>query len=683
MTSRHDIESICIACAEGCGLYSQVEQGKVTNLEYMPSHPVNNGALCLKGNNVLGSIYHPARIFSPLSKKDDGTFEEISWEEALDTIASQIKKIRKKHGSDSLAFLTSACCTNEENYLLQKFARILGTNNVDCPSFHQGNGSFPDCEVSLGSSGTTNPFADLANAECIIISGSNFLENHPIVSREIFEAKARGATVVYIDHRAPSSHLLCNRFLQIQPGTQALLIDGMIAHILEKHLFNKEFIEERTSGFGPFQKTMAKQSLKNSEKITGIPAAHIKEVAEQFASSKASALVQAIDFNASYGNHNRTIVNLTNLALLCGQIGRPGTGVFPLLQHSNAQGTYDMGVAPHALPGQNNLKDQGGKIAKLWKVKNLPAKEGLSLPAIAKSRRIKALYLVETNPLGESLYAGQLRKTLKGLDLLVVQDCFLTETAQVADIILPAVSWAEKTGTYTNAERRIQWQSKIINPQQEILPNWQVICSIAKKLGFKKQFSFTNTEAILTEITKIIPGYGGLSANRIKKSHGIIHPCPTSKHPGTPILYTEGFTTPDGLGTFIPVTYEKKTEKPTAKYPFHLTFGKTTIPPSMATQEDPSPLPGQAPALLVEINSKDAKKISLQNKSGVKIITKQGSISATACITDRVLPGVVFIPFCSAGENGFSLTTCDPRAHFPELNTAICQIKKSGGEKGE
>ena len=501
---------------------------------------------------------------------------------------------------------------------MQKFARILGTNNVDCPSLHEGNGSISDSEAPLGSSGTTNPFADLANADCIIISGSNFLENHPIVSREIFEAKARGATIVCIDHRAPSSLLLCNRFLQIEPGTQALLIDGMIAHILEKKLFNKEFVEEHTSGFSAFQKIMAKHSLKNSEKITGIPAAHIKEVAEQFASAKASALVHAIDYNALYGNHNHTTVNLTNLALLCGQFGRSGTGVFPLPQHSNAQGTYDMGVTPHKLPGQNNLTDQSGKIAKLWKVKNLPSKEGLSLPAMAKakkSRRIKALYVMGTNPLAESLYADQLRKTLKGLDLLVVQDCFLTETAQLADIILPAASWAEKTGTYTNAERRVQWQSKIINPQQEIMPNWQVICNIAKKLGFKKQFSFSNPEAILTEITKIIPAYGGISPNRIKKSHGIIYPCPTSKHPGTPILYTEEFKTSDGRGNFIPVTYEKKMEKPTAKYPFHLTFGKTTIPPSMVTQEDQSALSDQVPDLLVEINSKDAKKVSVQNNS--------------------------------------------------------------------
>ena len=682
MTSRHDIESICTSCAEGCGLYSQVEQGKVTSLEYMQNHPVNNGALCLKGNNVLGSIYHTERIFSPLAKKDDGTFEDISWDEALDTIAAQLKKIGKKHGSDALAFLTSSRCTNEENYLFQKFARILGTNNVDCPSFYEGNANISGIEASVGSSGTTNPFADLLNAEFIIISGSNFLDNHPIVSRWVFEAKAQGTTVVYIDHRAPSSLLLCDRFLQIQPGTQAPLIDGMISHILEKGLFNKQFVEEHTSGFSPFQKAAAKQSLKNSEKITGIPSSYIKEIAEGFASVKAAALIHTTDYSRLYGNHDNTIVNLANLALLCGQIGRPGTGIFPLPQHSNAQGTYDMGVTPQALPGQTDLKDAGSRVAKLWKVKNLSGKEGLSFPGMTKAtkaRRIKALFLMESNPLAESIYADQLKKTLKGLDFLVVQDSFLTQTAQQANIVLPAASWAEKTGSYTNAERRVQWQTKIITQQQDILPNWQVICSIAKKLGFKKQFSFSNPEAILMEINKIIPAYKGVSRNRIKKIYGVTQPCPAPKHSGTPILYTEGFTTPDGRGHFIPVSYDKKVEKPTAKYPFHLTFGKRSMPPTMVPKIEHA----ESSGLFVEINPKDAKKILVQNHDEVKIVTKAGAISAIVLITEKVLAGVVFIPFCASGENVFSLNTCDPRAQCPELKAATCQIKKSGGKKGE
>jgi formate dehydrogenase major subunit len=211
------------------------------------------------------------------------------------------------------------------------------------------------------------------------------------------------------------------------------------------------------------------------------------------------------------------------------------------------------------------------------------------------------------------------------------------------------------------------------------LPNWQVICSIAKKLGFKTQFSFSTPEAILMEINKIIPSYKGISRNRIKKIYGITQPCPASKHAGTPILYTEGFSTSDGRGHFIPVSYEKKMEKPTAKYPFHLTIGKTTMPPSMVPEKENAELSD----LLVEINPKDAKKILVQNHGAVMIATKAGSISATALITEKVLPGVVFIPFCVIGGNGVFLSSCDPRTQFPELNAATCQIKKSGGKKGE
>ncbi len=688
MTSLHKISSICTSCAEGCGVYTQVEQGKILQLEYMLDHPVNNGSLCLKGNRLLDNIHHPQRLYSPLAKKDDGTFEPISWEEAIDTASSQLKKIARKYGPDSLAFLTSAHCTNEECYLFQKLAKVVGTNNIDSTSFYEGNYHVEALIPALGYAAITNPFSDLSNAECIVISGSAFLENHPIVSRWIFEAKSKGATIICLDHRVPTSLLFCDHFLQINPGTQAIFIDGMITHILDKQIFNAQFIEERTSGFKAFQKAMGKQSLKNCEQVCGIPAHRIKEIAECYATANAAALVQSNDFGPLYGKHTHTTHNLINLALLCGHIGRPGTGVFPLPQSSNVQGSYDMGISPRSLPGQISLKDkeQHGRLAKLWKLKSLPLKEGLAFPEMAKppkNRRIRALYIMESNPLGESIFADQFKKTLGGVEFILVQDCFLTETAREADIVLPASSWAEKTGTYTSAERRVQWQSKILNPQKHIMPNWQVICSIAKKLGLKNQFSFGNPEMILKEINKAVADYAGISTTRLKKMHGIINPCPTAKHPGTSILYTEGFATSDGRGKFIPPTYDRKAEKPSKKYPFHLNFCKT-IPALKNTLngEESSASIQPPPVPLVEINPKDAKKISIQNLSEIKIITRLGSVKATARITEKVLPGVVSVPFLPA-DNQYPLSGRDPRAAIPELNATTCDIKKSGGKKGE
>ncbi len=688
MPSLHEVQSICPYCAEGCSFYTQVEQGKASNIEYMKKHPVNEGGLCLKGNAVLDIIYHENRIYSPLAKKDGNTFDNISWDEAINAIVSNFKKILKKHGPDSLAFLTSARCTNEENYLFQKLARMIGTNNVDCSSFYEGNLNIVDFSTSFGSACATNPLSDLANSECILISGSNFTDNHPIVSHWVFEAKSRGARIIYIDHRVPSSLLICDHFLQVNPGTQAVLIDGMILHILEKNLYNKQFIEERTSGFEVLQKSLRKQSLKQVEKISGIPVAKIKEVAEIYASSSTSAIIHCTDFNPQHGNSKGT-TNLANLALLCGHIGRTGTGIFPLLEHNNAQGSYDMGVSPHLLPGRAGVKDdfQQKKIAKLWHIKNLPSKGGLSFPEMTKAlkrHRIKALYIMESNPLEEHAHADQLKHALKGLEFLLVQDNFLTETAKQADIVLPAVSWAEKTGTYTNTERRVQLQPRIINPQQHTIPNWQVMCDIAKKLGFKKQFSFSNTENILKEITKAVPAYAGISATRVKRTEGIIWPCPTPKHPGTSILYTEHFHTPDGLGKLSPVFYEKKAEKPTQKYPFRLTFGKapTFYSAAITHLEIKSSTPASS-ELFVELNPKDAKKINIQNQSVVKISTKLGNVKATACITEKILPGVVFIPFLPASNNGKILSSVDPRAKIPELNAATCQVKGSGGKQGD
>lgn len=676
MTSPREIPSICTYGAEGCGFYTLVEKGKALNIEYMKNHPVNEGGLCLKGNLALDIIYHPRRIHSPLLKKDDNTFDEISWDEAINTIALRFKKIIKKSGPNALAFLTSSHGTNEEIYLFQKFARTIGTNNVDCSSFYEGSSSGVDLTVSLGCASATNPFPDLVNSKCILISGSNFTENHPVVSHWIFEAKSRGAEVIYIDHRVPSSLLIADHFLQINPGTQAVLIDGMITHILENHLFNQQFITERTSGFEAFQQAMRKQSLKNVEKISGIPVVKIKEVAQVYASSSASAIINCTDFTSS--SDNDSTITLVNLALLCGQLGRSGTGMFPLLEHNNAQGSYDMGVSPTILPGQFNTQDeiQQKRIAKLWNLRKLPSKAGLSFPEMIKAlqhRKIKALYIMESNPLEEYTHAHLLKQVLKKAEFLVVQDLFLTETAKQADLVLPANCWAEKTGTYTNTERRVQWQSRIINPQNQIIPSWQVICKIAIKLGFKKQFSFRNPENILREINKAIPAYKGISANRVNRIDGLIWPCPTAKHSGIPILYAEHFDTPDKLAKFSTVLHKKR-EKPTQKYPFYLTFGKS---PTFYSSVDPN----TPPELFVEINPQDAKKIQIKDQSEVKISTKLGSLKATACISEKVLPGVVFIPFFLASDGDSRVfNTFDPRAKVPELNATACQIKASGGK---
>jgi formate dehydrogenase major subunit len=681
MTPLQENQSVCLCCAEGCGFYTLVEQGKAAGIEYMKGHPVNAGALCLKGNSVLATVYHPERIHTPMARQEDGTFQPLAWDEAIALISSRFRGAATKHGPQALAFMASACCTNEEHYLLQKLAMVLGTNNITCPALEEGAG-FPAAALAptLGYAGMTNPLADLANAQCIIITGSHFLENHPVAARFVFEARARGATVICADHRVPPAPWFCDTFLHIRPGSQSALLEGMVLHLLENRLCNGRFIEERTAGFEAFGKAMQKQSLKLCEGITGVPAAAMRDAAERYASARSASLVQTADYNASPESTGAALRHAAHLALLTGHLGRPGAGIFPLLTHGNELGSYDMNMSPRIHCGQTDGRDQAfsSRITKLWKIKHLPSKEGIplhALPKAIKNHRIKAMYLMEADPCTESSAAAEFQSALKALDFLVVQDRFLTDTAQQADLVLPAPCWAEKTGTYTNTERRVQWQWRIINPQKQMLAAWQVICAVGKKMGFQKQFSYGSPESILSEINKAVPAYAGITPTRVKKFDGIIAPCPATKHPGTPILYTEGFSTSDGRAHFIPPSYDRKEEKPTKTYPFRLTCGpiNTALPVAQVATS-----PSAAP-LSIEINPRDAKKMLLLPRSEVKIVTKSGSVKATACVSDAVLPGVVFIPFPASAGNDGSLHHLDPRIAMPQLHAQTCQVKKSGG----
>ncbi len=681
MTSLQEHHSVCLGCAEGCGFYTLVEQGKPVGIEYMTDHPVNAGALCRKGNHALAAAQHPERIHTPLARQADGAFQPIAWDDAIALIAARFKSALAKHGPQSLAFMASACCTNEEHYLLQKFARVLGTNNINCPALEEGAG-FPAAILasSLGYAGMTNPLPDLANAQCILITGSHFLENHPVAARFVFEARARGATVICADHRVPPAPWFCDTFLPILPGTHSALLEGMALHLLENRLCNTRFIEERTAGFEAFGKAMQKQSLKQCEGITGVPAAAIRDAAERYASARSASLVQTADGNASPAGAAAALLHAANLALLTGQLGRPGAGLYPLLTRGNEQGGYDMGMSPRMQFGQIDCADGAfiSRITKLWKIKHLPSRDGIpleSLPKAVKNHRIKAMFLMETDPCAESSAGAEFQGSLKALDFLVVQDRFLTETARQADIILPAPSWAEKAGSYTNTERRVQWQSRIINPPKQMLAAWQVICAVGKKMGFPKQFSYGSPDAILSEINRAFPAYAGITPSRVKKVDGIISPCPATKHPGTPILHAEQFGTPDGRAHFMPPSQDHKDEKPTKTYPFRLTCG----PISDATPAAPAGTPAPAVPLTIEINPRDAKKMLLQHPGEVKIVTRSGSVKATAVISDAVLPGVVFIPFPAAAGSDGSVNRLDPRIALPQLHAPTCQVKKSGG----
>ena len=536
--------------------------------------------------------------------------------------------------------------------------------------------------ATLGSGAMTNPIPDIANSDCLFIIGSNLAEAHPIVSQWVWDAKERGARVIVADPRYTPTGWMADLFLRLNPGTDITLINGMMNIIIKENLHNREFIEKRTTGFSQLQKTVARYDLGSVEKITGVPALQIQQAARQFAGAKASAIIYCQGITEHTFGHDN-VVNLANLGLICGQIGRPGTGVLPLRGQNNVQGACDMGALYNYLPGYVQVTDDTNRrrIAKQWGLNDLPGRPGLSLTEMfdaAINGKIKGMYIMGENPMVTDPDTHHVEEALNSLEFLVVQEIFLTETAEMADIVLPAAYWAEIEGSVTGTERRVQWMSKAIDPMDGTRPNWQIICEIGRKLGFN--FRYTGPDEILREVSKVVPSFGGITPERLKeKVGGIQWPCPAPDHPGTPILHIEKFTTPDGLARLIPVEQKSPIEKTSEEYPLVLTTGRMVLHYNSGSMTRRSPsLLKRSPEPYVEINPADAQRLGIVNNEEVKVISRRGDAIVKADITDKVPPGLVFTHFHFPGLNVLTLHDLDPIAKVPEYKYAACRIEKRG-----
>ena len=679
MKQRKHISTVCPYCGCGCGLYVVVEEGVAKNIEYMEEHPVCQGSLCPKGNAALEVVYHPERLRYPM-KRENSSWKRISWDEAIELVVAGIKQVYDVHGADSLAFLASAKCTNEENYLLQKLARLIGTNNIDhCARLCHAS-TVTGLIATLGSGAMTNPIPDLVNSKCIFIIGSNLTENHPIVSRWIWDAKERGTKVIVADPRYTPTAWMADIFLQLKPGTDIALINGIMHIIVNEKLYHQDFINRRTTGFDQLQELVAKYDPATVEKISGVNSRLLQEAARLYAKAETAAIIYCMGITQHTCGHGN-VIDCANLALLCGQVGRPGTGVLPLRGQNNVQGACDMGALATFLPGYVNVTDENGsgRIAQLWGHEHLPDKPGLTivemLNAIGEGK-IKGMYIMGENPVISDPNSSHVEDALKKLDFLVVQEMFLSETAKLAHVVLPAASWVEKEGSVTGTERRVQWMLKAVEPIDETKVDWQIISEIANRFGFN--FNYSGPEDILREINQVIPSYGGITADRIK-GHigGLIWPCPTTEHPGTPILHSDAFKTADGLGKFIPVEHQPPFELPDDEYPLLLTTGRVVMHYNAgAMTRRSASLLKRSPELFVEINPTDAQRLGIGADEIIKISTKRGETSAKASITNKIAPGVVFMPFHFPGTNILTVDALDERAKIPEFKVAACKIAK-------
>jgi formate dehydrogenase alpha subunit len=663
--------TICPYCSCGCGINLIVKDGKIIGQEPWKEHPINEGANCPKGKNAYHFLYSEERLKKPLVKKN-GKLEESSWDEALDLIATKLKKAPP----GSVGLIASCKNTNEESYIIQKFARVvMGTNNVECCCRLCHSTSAAVLGPAVGSPVMQTSQPEIELADCVFLAGVNMKETFPLMARRVLRAKEKGARVICTDPRnTVTARYLADIHLQLKPGTDVALVNAMMSIILAEGLEDKGFIKSRTAGFDELRKSLSKVDLKKAAEITGVPLEKIKEAAVAYAKADRACIIydQGICEQA-VGVDN--VKAYANLALLTGNIGKPGTGVNSLRGNLNGEGTGDMGSLSVFYPGLVKVSEDVAKhFGELWGVEGLPAEPGLTYMEMLYN--CPYLYLIGTDPMMVVPDANNLKKALEGAELLVVQDIFLTETAKLADVVLPAATWVEREGTHTYVDRRVQKINKAIDPVGEAKPDWWIVCQLAERMGYKDKFGFSSAGEIFEEVRECVPTYHGITYERLKEAGGIQWPCPTEDHPGTPTMYLEKFNTPDGLGHFQPAEFKPPPEMPDDDYPYVLTTGRSIF------HFDGGSMTLRTPKLLneishgyVEVNSEDAIKAGVKDGSVVTLTTRRGSIETEARVTDNVPPGVLFTTFHFPNAGGNTLTNPALVPGAKCAGTKLCAVK--------
>ena len=674
------ILTTCEFCGCGCNFYLGVEDDKVVAVYPCASHPISQGKLCIKGWMGHEYIHSAERLKTPLIK-ERGKFREASWDEAYQLIADRLQQIKERYGSDSIAVSTSAKCTNEENYLLQKLARAaIGTNNVDhCARLCHAS-TVIGLSQTFGSGAMTNSIPEIGSADVILVIGSNTTEQHPLVADQIVKGVKGGARLIVADPRQIQLTKLATLHLSHRPGTDVALINGMLNVIIAEDLVDRKFVDSRTEGFEELKEAVAGYTPRKAAEITGVPAEKIVEAARIYAGGKKGTIIYAMGITQHTSGVDN-VMSCANLAMLTGNIGRESTGVNPLRGQNNVQGACDMGTLPNVFPGYQAVTNDElrQKFEKAWGAK-LPSQPGVTVTgAISKmiAGEIKALYIMGENPMISDPDMSHTEKALKNLGFLVVQDIFLTETARLADVVLPGVSFAEKNGTFTSTERKVQRVRKAIEPVGSSRPDWKIITELSSHLGYK--MDYPSPREVMDEIAKLTPSYGGISYDRLERG-GLCWPCPSPDHPGTPYLHKEKFARPGGKGKFSAVSYRPPAELPDDEYPFTLTTGRTGFHwhTGTMTRKDWA-LDREYPKGYVEINPQDAANTGIRNGAMVKVASRRGEISVQANVVDTIQEGLVFIPFhfAEAAANKLTAANLDPVAKIPEYK--VCAVKLERG----
>ena len=675
----HKVRTTCVYCGVGCQVDLNVHRrhGGIVKVTSEPGVGPNDGSLCVKGAFGMDFVSDPRRLTAPLIKRN-GDFEEATWEEAIELIASRLNGIRDAHGSNSIAGLSSAKCTNEDNYVFQKFVRAcLRTNNVDhCARLCHAS-TVAGLARAFGSGAMTNSIAELVRAKCIFVIGSNTTEAHPVIGLRIKEAVVgNGAALIVADPRRIDLTHFAGHHLRQQPGTDVALINAMMKVIVDDGLADRVFIEQRTEGYEALLEVLRETDLGEAERITAVPADLIREAARLYARADTASIVYSMGITQhTTGTDN--VLALANLAMLTGNVGKLGAGVNPLRGQNNVQGACDLGALPDVYPGYQKVGDPDvrAKFEQAWG-RELSPEAGLTVVEMmhaAESGALRALYIMGENPALSDPNLNRTRAALAQLDFLVVQDLFRTETAEYAHVVLPSSCFAEKDGTFTNTERRIRRVRKAVSAPGSARDDWDIVCAVASAMGYP--MSYRGAAEIMAEIAALTPVYGGVSYGRLE-GEGLQWPCPHGEHPGTAYLHEGQFA--KGKGTFHGVRFREAAELPDAEYPFILSTGRQLYQFHTGTLTRKSPVIDQrSPTAYVEVSREDAGELGITDGAAVVVSTRRGEVVTRARLGESVASGCLFMPFHfhEAAANLLTTDALDDIAKIPEYKVCSARIR--------
>ncbi len=695
------IDSVCPYCGVGCQLTYNVKGNEILSVDGREG-PANLGRLCIKGRYGFDYVGHPHRLTVPLVRRDDVApddadvdpadplthFREVGWDEALDRAAAGLKRIRDEHGGGALAGFGSAKGSNEEAYLFQKLVRTgFGTNNVDhCTRLCHAS-SVAALMETIGSGAVTAPFSEAMNADVIIIIGSNAPANHPVAATFFRNAARQGTTLIVMDPRENLMARDATLVLQHTSGTDVAMLNGIMNVIVEERLHNRQYIEKYTEGFDELAEHLKDYPPEEMAGICGIEAETLRQVARAFANAERAMIFWGMGISQHvHGTDNARC--LISLALLCGHVGRKGTGLHPLRGQNNVQGASDVALIPMFFPDYQRVDDAGvrARFEAYWNA-SLDPEPGLTVVEITDAiheDRIRGMYIMGENPAISDPNVSHARAALAKLEHLVVQDIFLTETAAYADVVLPASAFPEKDGTFTNTDRRVQLGRRALDPPGQARQDLDLIQDIARRMGL--DWNYGHPREVYEEMRGCMDSIKEISWQRLERESAVTYPCDGEDEPGREIIFGDGFPTASGKGKFVPCAIVPPDEQPDQEFPMVLTTGRLLEhwhTGSMTRRAEV--LDSIEPEAVAHISPSDLERLEVRPGERVRVETRRGAIELKSRIDSGVPHGVVFIPFCyaEAAANLLTNDALDPFGKIPEVKYCAARISRAGaGTRG-